>query len=250
VETQSKNRPGGGWSIVERLEWARERIAAAAARSGRRAEDVTLVVVTKGHSIGTIRELLELGQEDIGENRAQEMIPKMEGLSARFPDARWHFLGHLQRNKVRNLLHQPSSNQAPAQMELIHSVDSTRLIVELERQAAAAGIQQRILLEINVGGERRKTGAGEADLPRLLEALAASPHLRAQGLMTVPPFGDDPETSRPYFIRLRELMAAIPRSDHFEPRHLSMGMSGDYELAVEEGATMVRVGTAILGERA
>jgi pyridoxal phosphate enzyme (YggS family) len=223
--------------IGERLRAVRERVAAAAERAGRNPEEITLVAVTKSHPPEAVAALLSLGQTSFGENRVQEALAKIEALGGR---GEWHFIGHLQRNKAAQIV---------GRMVLIHSVDSVRLIEELEKQAAKKQIEQRILLELNVAREANKTGAAPEDLPVLLEALASAPHLRAEGLMTMAPYSDDPEKARPYFVNLHEILRAAPKLPHFSPRHLSMGMSGDYEVAIEEGSTIIRVGTAILGER-
>ena len=224
-------------ALAERLREVKSRIAAAAARAGRSAEEITLVAVTKTHPPQSVVALMKAGHSVLGENRVQEALSKIESLKGA---GQWHFVGHLQRNKV---------NAVMGRFELIHSVDSPRLIRELEKSAARRGAAQRILLELNVTGETRKTGARPEELDALLDALAASPHLRAEGLMTMAPYSRAPEASRPAFARLRELLKSIPKLDHFSPRHLSMGMSGDYEVAIEEGATLVRIGTAIMGER-
>jgi hypothetical protein len=223
--------------LAARLADVRERLAAAARRAGRRADDIALVAVSKTHPVELLRAAVAAGQTLFGENRVQEALPKIDALAGA---ARWHLIGHLQTNKV---------NQAVGRFELIHSVDSVRLIEALEARAARLPIVQPILLQLNVAGEASKFGAPPEELPALLDALAAAPHLRAEGLMTMPPYDPDPEAGRPHFTRLRELMAELPPVAHFTPRRLSMGMSGDYEVAIEEGATLLRVGTAIFGER-
>ncbi len=223
--------------LEQRLAEIRARMASAAQRAGRSPDDITLIAVTKTHPVETLDSLIGLGQLDLGENRVQEMTDKIQKLGDR---ARWHFIGHLQRNKVV---------QVVGRVAFIHSVDSVRLIGEIEKRAAVMGAIQRVLLEINLGGEEAKTGALPEELPAMLDALSRAPHIRAEGLMTVPPYDENSERSRPYFVRLREIMANIPQSASFRPLHLSMGMSGDFEVAIEEGATMIRVGTALLGER-
>lgn len=224
-------------SLLERLNAVRERIGEAASRAGRRSENVGLVAVTKTHPAEAVRTLFDLGQEAVGENRVQEFVRKHEALEGR---GEWHFIGHLQRNKAA---------QVVGRSALIHSVDSVRLIEELEKRAAQKETVQRLLLEINTSGEAQKTGAEPEEAPRLVDALGAAPHLRGLGLMTMAPIVEDPEKARPAFARLRELMESLGSADHFEPRHLSMGMSGDFEAAIAEGATLVRVGTALMGER-
>jgi PLP dependent protein len=226
--------------MAERIRDVRDRIAAAASRAGRQPEDVTLVAVSKTHPVERLRAALAAGQTVLGESRIQEALPKIEALATPGSMIRWHLIGHLQTNKVQ---------QAVGRFELIHSVDSARLIAALEERAARLGLVQPILLEVNVAGETSKSGAAPEELPRLLEALAEATHLRAEGLMTIPPYEEDPAASRPYFARLRELLQSLPPAPQWTPRHLSMGMSGDFEVAIEEGATLVRVGTAIFGSR-
>jgi pyridoxal phosphate enzyme (YggS family) len=223
--------------IKGRLETVRERIRRAAERVERDPASIELVVVTKTHPPETIQALFQAGHETIGENRVQEAVTKMDALAG---SGRWHFIGHVQRNKVK---------QIAGRFELIHSVDSARLIEELEKRTAEIGREQRILLELNVAGEEAKTGAAPEALSSMLEALAAAPHLRAEGLMTMAPYAEDPEIARPCFARLREIIDSLPRMEHFTPRHLSMGMSGDFEVGIEEGSTIVRIGTAVLGPR-
>lgn len=215
-----------------------EQIAAAAERAGRDATAVEVVAVTKTHGVELMRAAWAAGLRRFGENRVQEALGKMDELGE-LP-ARWHLIGHLQRNKVKHAL---------GRFELIHSVDSVRLIEELERRAAEAEQHQRILLQLNVSGEASKFGAPPEQLEALLEALEGCEHVHGEGLMTIPPLGRDAEWARPYFIRLRELLGSIEARRGFTPRHLSMGMSGDFVVAVEEGATLVRIGTALLGAR-
>lgn len=224
--------------IAGRLSEIRARMDAAARRAGRDPASVTLVAVSKTHPAERVRAALDAGQIVFGENRMQEALPKIEALAD--TPARWHLIGHLQSNKAR---------QAAGRFELIHSVDSVNLIQELETRAAAAGIVQKILLQINVSGEESKFGASPSEIPALLDALSRAPHLSADGLMTIPPLTETAEISRPHFKRLRELIASIPADAPFTSRHLSMGMSDDFEVAIEEGATLIRVGTAIFGSR-
>ncbi len=230
--------PESSNNLAGRLAGVRARIATAALRAGREPSAVTLIAVGKTHPAELIREAYAAGQRDFGENRIQEALGKFDAL-ADLPLA-WHLIGHLQRNKAR---------QAVGRFALIHSVDSVRLIETLESEAARAGIIQPILLQLNLAGEASKFGAAAEDLPALLDALAAAPHLRAGGLMTIPPYDDDPEASRPLFRRLRQMLDSVPPGGPLVPRHLSIGMSNDFEVAVEEGATLVRVGTTIFGER-
>lgn len=228
--------------IAQRLAEVQRRIAAACRRAGRDPAEITLVCVTKTVGPEAIREAFAAGARDFGENYGQELRDKAAALADLGPELRWHFIGALQRNKVKYVV---------GRARLIHSADSRELLEELERRAAAQGLVQDLLLELNLGGEESKSGAREEDLPALLDACAASPHLRCGGLMAMPPFFDEPDRARPLFARLRELRdrereRARPGVDL---RHLSIGMSGDFEAAIEEGATLVRVGTAIFGAR-
>jgi len=215
----------------------RERISAAAGRAGKRIEDVTLVAVSKGVDIDDIAAAVAAGITDFGESRVQEAEPK----AARLPHLRWHMLGHLQRNKVR---------QAVRLFSVIQSVDSERLAAELSAHATAQHSID-ILLQVNVAGESQKSGIDPRDAPAILREIAGMPGLRVVGLMTIGPQSDDPETVRPVFRRLRELRDEVRTSGIVgsEFVHLSMGMTDDFEVAIEEGATMVRVGRAIFGER-
>lgn len=232
--------------LADRLAGIRARIDAAALRSGRRPEDVALVAVSKTHPAAAIEAALAAGQRVFGESRIQEALPKIEAIKAPgvagapAAPAEWHLIGHLQSNKV---------NQAVGRFALLHAVDSARLVEALERRAAALGLVQSILIEVNVSGEGSKFGVAPEGLPEVIEALERSPHLRGEGLMTIPPDLDDPELVRPFFARLRALSQALTGLTRFTPRHLSMGMSGDFEVAIEEGATLVRIGTAIFGDR-
>lgn len=221
-----------------RLGEVRERIERATVRPGRDPGSVRLIAVSKTFPPEAVRAAAAAGQLDFGENRVQEALPKQDALA----DQRlaWHLIGHLQRNKV---------NAAVGRFELIHSVDSVRLIEALERRAAALDLRQAILLQLNVSGEASKSGAPPEELPALVEALASAPHLICRGLMTIPPWSEDPEAATPHFVRLRELLATLPTTDNILPAELSMGMSGDFEVAIREGATIVRVGSAIFGER-
>ncbi|MFB3818115.1 MAG: YggS family pyridoxal phosphate-dependent enzyme [Candidatus Methylomirabilales bacterium] len=221
--------------IGKRLAEVQARIRAAAARSGRAPDAVRLVAVSKTVPVARIQEALAAGVTILGENRVQEARDKIRLL----PGATWHLIGHLQTNKAR---------LAVGLFALIHSLDSLRLAEELDRHGAQAGKTVRCLVEVNVGGEAQKSGLPAAEVPRLLAAARRLPALSIEGLMAIPPFHPDPEAVRPYFRALRELRERLAR-DGFALPELSMGMSHDFEAAVEEGATMVRVGTAIFGER-
>ncbi len=222
--------------IRERLEAVRRRIAAAAERSGRPASAVTLVAVSKTMPVEAVREAIAAGATILGETRVQEARDKIVALGGA---AEWHLIGHLQTNKAK---------LAVGLFDRIHSLDSVRLAQELERHAAEAGRRVRCLIEVNVGGEEQKSGAPEDEVRPLLEAVDGMPHVRVEGLMAIPPFLPDPEAVRPYFRRLREFRDALALEGCALP-DLSMGMTNDFEAAIEEGATLVRVGTAIFGPR-
>lgn len=212
------------------MEEVERRIEAAVRRAGRRREEITLVAVTKMFPASTVRAAYEAGLRDFGENYVREFQGKRPDL-ADLPGARFHFIGHLQSNKAQ---------RAAGLFDVIQTVDSPKLA---RRLSQAAGRELEVMLEVKLGGEEAKSGARPEDLPALIETLAGCPNLRLTGLMTMPPWSDAPEESRPYFRALRELGV----------RHglagLSMGMSHDLEVAIEEGATRVRVGSAIFGPR-
>ena len=222
--------------IHERLEAVRRRIEVAAERSGRKASAVTLVAVSKTMPVETVRGAVAAGATILGENRVQEARDKIAALSVA---AEWHLIGHLQTNKAK---------LAVSLFDRIHSLDSIRLAHELERHAAEAGRRVRCLVQVNVGGEDQKNGASEDEIRPLLEAAGRLSHIRVEGLMAIPPFLSDPEAVRPYFRRLRVLRDTLAR-EGFSLPDLSMGMTNDFEVAIEEGATLVRVGTAIFGPR-
>jgi PLP dependent protein len=230
-------------SILENIAVVRGRIASAARRAGRSSEDIALMAVTKTQPAERIREAYEAGQRVFGENRVQEFARKVEALPS-LPDAEWHMIGHVQTNK------------APKTVELfraVDSVDSLKLAEKLDPAARNLGKKLDVLVEINVGGEAAKSGMAP-DSPALDELLLAAPRLEwlvFRGLMTVPPFTADPEGARPHFRKLRELRDTIAarRLRAVAVDVLSMGMSHDFEVAIEEGSTCVRVGTAIFGER-
>ena len=224
-------------SIAEKLERVREQIAQAAAKSGRSAEDVDLVAISKTHDAEKVREAIEAGQTLFGESRVQEARIKIPDLPS---NIRWHFVGHLQKNKIRHTL---------PLFELIHSADSLALAQEINRIAEEDGLHPRVLLEVNVAGEGSKFGFDPEKLRAEMESLLALPRLSILGLMCIPPIADEAEASRKYFIALRELRDRVQTEFHVDLAQLSMGMTQDYAVAVEEGATLVRVGTAIFGER-
>lgn len=221
----------------------RERIATAARRSGRRTEDVTLVAVSKGVDLARILAAEAGGVTDFGENRVQEAVPKIGALRGQLAGTtRWHMVGHLQRNKA---------DQALQVFAVIHSVESATLAAALSRHLAASGGRMLdVLVQVNVAGEPQKFGIAPDGLPALLRQIVGLPGLRVIGLMTIAPQAGDPEMVRPVFRRLRELREAVARLGVAPSLvHLSMGMSDDFEVAVEEGATMVRIGRAIFGPR-
>ena len=229
-----------------RLAAVRERIARAAARAGRRPGDVTLVGVAKRHPADAVVLAVRAGLGCVGESYVQEAQQKLPEVASRLsaagvPPPRWHLVGRLQRNKARH---------AAALFDVVESLDSAGLGDELDRRAAAAGRRLEVLFQVNLSGETRKGGVAPEALPALLEASAGWRALAPVGLMTIPAASDDPERARPVFARLRELLArapALPGGGRL--RELSMGMSADFEIAVEEGATLVRVGTALFGPR-
>jgi pyridoxal phosphate enzyme (YggS family) len=230
-------------SIPENIAAVRERVAEAARRAGRRPDEIALMAVSKTHPPERIREAYAAGLRLFGENRVQEFAGKA-GVLVDLPGAEWHMIGHLQTNKTGKAI------------ELFHavdSVDSVKLAEKLDADARAVGKKLSVLIEINVGGEAAKSGVAP-DSRELEELLLATPRLEAlefRGLMTVPPFTDDPNAARPYFHELRELRNAIAarKLPAIDMDGLSMGMSHDFEVAIEEGSTCVRVGTAIFGER-
>jgi PLP dependent protein len=239
--------------IAGNIAAVRERIAAAARRAGRSPEEITLIAVTKTHPARRIAAALAAGIEDCGENRVQEAEEKIPLLVEAGP--RWHLIGHLQRNKAR---------RAAALFDMIHSLDSLRLAEALNRHVEEQSLlgQRRlpVLLQVNVSGEASKEGfdlvGGVNNQSALLSLIAtarqivALPHLKVEGLMTVAPYADDPEQARPVFRMLRALQTELSRQiPEASWQHLSMGMTGDFEVAIEEGATLVRVGRAIFGER-
>ena len=223
-------------TIQDRLLRVRERIRAAAVRAGRDASSVTLVAVSKMIPVGVIREALSAGVTILGENRVQEAQDKIAALPGQ---ATWHLVGHLQTNKAKI---------AVQLFEMIHSLDSLRLAEALDRSGQQAGRTVRCLVEVNLGGEESKSGTTEEGVRPLLEAAERLPHVRIEGLMTIPPFLPDPEQVRPFFRRLRNLRDKLA-GEGFHQAELSMGMTHDFEVAIEEGTTMVRIGAAIFGPR-
>ena len=226
-------------SVSENFKAVQDRIAAAAKRAGRDPSAIRLVTVTKTVDLDRIREATAAGALVLGENRVQEAKEKIEALGR---IASWHLIGHLQTNKAK---------YAVKLFDLIHSVDNLELAKEIDKQAAKNGKLQDVLIEVSIAGEAAKAGVSIGDTVRLVREAAGLKHIRVLGLMTMPPLSNDPEDSRPYFRKLRDLAGAVRKEgiDGILMNELSMGMSGDFEVAIEEGATLVRVGSAIFGER-
>ena len=223
--------------LVERLQTIRSRMAAACERAGRAVDSVQLLAVTKTHPPQTVEAAIELGLTLFGENRIQEAKAKIPQCSDR---ATWHMIGHLQSNKAR---------EAVELFAMIEGVDSLRIAGEINKRAEQADRIMPILLEVNVGGEASKSGFAPDALLAGIETIHRLPHVRIQGLMTVPPWKPVPEQARPFFARARQLKEQCEAILGEPLPSLSMGMSGDFEVAIEEGATLIRVGTALFGER-
>jgi pyridoxal phosphate enzyme (YggS family) len=227
--------------LAARLAGVRARIAAAAQKCGRSPDEVTLIAISKTHPASAIKQLLELGTADVGENRVQEADEKLTEIGR--DKARWHLVGHLQANKAR---------RAVNIFDVIHSLDSVDLARRLDRICIEVGRESLpLLIQVDLGHEETKSGIDESELTHLVDSFGPLTRLKFVGLMTLPPFFDDPEQGRPFFRRLRELRDELARRGAFgdRPGELSMGMTHDFEVAIEEGATMVRIGTAIFGER-
>ncbi|MEX2606975.1 MAG: YggS family pyridoxal phosphate-dependent enzyme [Kiritimatiellia bacterium] len=225
-------------SIAGNLEKVRNRIRKACEACGRDADGVELIAVSKKKEVPALREALVAGQTLLGENRIQEVMAKQPELPG---SVRWHLIGHLQSNKVKQAIH--------CQFDCIHSVDSVKLMLALNEEAGNQGIVQPILLQVNISGEHSKFGLNPEELVPLLEQAVRCMHLDVQGLMTIPPFTEDPEKAGPFFAALRELRDQAAAETGFPLTELSMGMSHDLEVAIREGATWVRVGTDIFGAR-
>lgn len=219
-------------AIIDNVSGVYKRMSHAAMRAGRDPAGVRLIAVSKTVDAGRLREAFDAGQRIFGESRLQEAMEKADELKGL--NIEWHMIGHLQKNKAR---------KAVGLFEVIHSVDSAELAGLIDKYAFEAGKTQRGLIEVSLAGEETKHGVGEADIEGLLRTAEGLRNIRIEGLMTIPPYFENPEGSRPYYRRLRELV------DKFGLREASMGMTHDFEVAIEEGATMVRVGTAIFGER-
>lgn len=224
-------------SIADNLDRVREQISTAAAKSGRTSNDVELVAITKTHPAESVREAIETGQILFGESRVQEARAKIPELPA---NCRWHLVGHLQKNKIRHAL---------PLFEMFHGIDSLELARDIDRIAEEDGAHPNILLQVNVAGEGSKFGFSPATLGERMEALLALPRLSIGGLMCIPPLAVESEDSRKFFVQVRELRDSLEKEFSLKLPQLSMGMTQDFPVAIEEGATMVRVGTAIFGER-
>ena len=225
--------------IKENLNRVQENIRNACARAGRKEDEVTLIAVSKTKPVSMLEEAYALGVRDFGENKVQELVDKAGQLPE---DIRWHMIGHLQRNKVKYIIDK---------VYLIHSVDSLRLAEEISKEAVKHGVTANILIEVNVAGEESKFGVSPEDTPGLIEEISRLPAIQVRGLMTIAPFVEKAEDNRIIFNALLKLYVDISRKniDNVHMDFLSMGMTGDFEVAVEEGATFVRVGTGIFGER-
>ena len=223
-------------ALPERLAHVRAEIARRQAAAGR-TDPVTIVAVTKGFGLEAVEAALAAGLADVGENRVQEALEKLDTPVGR--QAKWHLVGHLQRNKAKHVA---------GRFALIHSVDSAELAEELDKRASTHGAKQRVLLQVNVAGEAQKSGCAPAEAPGLARRVAAQPHLALEGLMTIAPFTDDRDVQRRTFRGLRVLRDALQEEGLWLPT-LSMGMSADYGIAVEEGTTVIRLGTVLFGPR-
>ena len=225
--------------IQQNLVNIEERIRRACERSGRDRSSVHLISVTKTKPVEMLREAYDAGQRDFGENKVQEICRKKPELPK---DIRWHMIGHLQRNKVKQLI---------GQTVLIHSVDSYRLAETISAEAVKAGIVMPVLIEVNAAAEESKYGISPENTEELVRAVSALPGIRIVGLMTIAPYTEDSQSNRPYFVLLRQLAVDIDHKciDNVSMGILSMGMTGDFEVAIEEGATHIRIGTGIFGER-
>lgn len=225
--------------VVENLAEVEKHICEACARAGRSRDEVTLIAVSKTKPVSMIEELLPGGTRDFGENKVQELVDKYEVLPK---DIHWHLIGHLQRNKVKYVVDKAC---------LIHSVDSMRLAETISEKGVKKGVTVPVLIEVNVAGEESKFGVTLEETEGLVREIAKLPSIQIKGLMTIAPYVEDPEENRVHFSRLKQLSVDIKNKniDNVSMDVLSMGMTGDYQVAIEEGATMVRVGTGIFGER-
>lgn len=225
--------------IEENLKQVEQRIREACARSGRRREDVRLIVVSKTKPVSMIEEVIRLGIRDFGENKPQELRDKYDVLPK---DLRWHMIGNLQRNKIKYVV---------GRAVMIHSIGSEELALAVDRECEKKGMVMPCLVEVNMAHEESKGGIAPEEAPAFVRSISALKHLKIEGLMTVAPYVENPGENREYFRALRNLAVDIGSQniDNISMRHLSMGMTGDFEIAIEEGATMIRIGSGILGER-
>ncbi len=225
--------------VKENLKDVEQRVLAACESAKRDRNDVTLIAVSKTKPVSMIEECYAEGTRDFGENKPQEMRDKFDELPK---DIKWHMIGHLQKNKIKYVIERAC---------LIHSVDSIELAQAISKEAVKRGVDMPVLIEVNVAGEESKFGVSVEETEALVRQIAPLPGIHVQGLMTIAPYTDDPETNRPYFKALKNLSIDIGSKniDNTSMIDLSMGMTGDYEVAIEEGATLVRVGTGIFGER-
>jgi len=225
--------------VAENLEQVRKNIELACKEAGRDPKEVTLISVSKTKPVSMLQEAYDAGSRDFGENKVQEIMDKVPQLPS---DIRWHMIGHLQRNKVKYIVDK---------VALIHSVDSLRLAETIEHEAAKHNVTVPVLIEVNVAQEESKFGLKTEEVLSLVESVAAFPHIHIEGLMTIAPYVEDPEENRGIFRQLKKLSVDIATKNinNVNMSVLSMGMTGDYQVAVQEGATMVRVGTGIFGER-
>ena len=224
--------------LINRWKNVVQEVGEACVKSGRRPEEVTLIAVSKKHTVQAISTLAREGQMDFGENYVQEALAKTEDLSAL--QLNWHFIGHLQSNKVKHVL---------GKFVLIHTLDSEKLAQVLHKKAKSQGMIQPVLIQVNVGQEAQKFGVSEDNLFSLVEQVLTLDNLKLEGLMTLPPFFEQAERVRPYFVRLRELKEELEQRFEITLPHLSMGMTSDFAQAIAEGATLVRIGTKIFGPR-
>ena len=225
--------------IKENIAEVEKKVAAACERSGRKREDVLLLAVSKTIDVDRIKEAVDCGLTSLGENKVQEIMDKYDAMG---PDVKWHLIGHLQTNKVKYIIDK---------VEMIHSVESLKLAEEISKRAEAKGVTANILLEVNVADEESKFGIKVDECEEMVRKISVLPNIVIRGLMTVAPFVENPEENRGYFRQLKQLLVDInsKKIDNVNMEVLSMGMTGDYEVAIEEGATIVRVGTGIFGAR-
>ncbi|MBE5931900.1 MAG: YggS family pyridoxal phosphate-dependent enzyme [Lachnospiraceae bacterium] len=225
--------------LRENLQKVKDRIEKACVKAGRNIDEVTLIAVSKTKPLSDIEELILCGTKEFGENKVQELVDKYENVST---PVNWHLIGHLQTNKVKYIVDKVS---------LIHSVDSLKLAKEIQKEAAKKNVIVNILVQVNVANEDTKFGLDTSEVLHLVNEISILPNIRIKGLMTIAPYVENPEDNRPYFKELKQLLLDIKSKniDNVDMSILSMGMTNDYEVAIEEGATMVRVGTGIFGER-